>query len=457
MRDILLLGAYLGFLVLGLAAPFVLSLGYVWVDTFRPQDIAYGLLTSLPVAMIMGAAAIGGWLMLDRRSPAPIGLTVILTLCFALWVTLSTAFWAQVPGTAWWKWNWAFKTMAFSAFMPLVFRSRVQIEAFLQVYLFAVAAHFLPFAGKTLLSGGGYGISLGLIQGNSGFAEGATLAAVAVAIVPIALHLRGHTRILPRMHVTRLIYLGVVVAAVVAAVGTFQRTALVGLAALAVLMLLQARRKGLALLLIAVGAAGVAALSTDAWDARISTIGEYQQETSALTRILVWRWTLDFVSTHPLGGGFGVSELSRIVFPPSGPDTEPLVVIGRAFHSIYFEILGEQGWIGLGLFLGLVGSSLLAYRSIIRQAASFSELAWAADMARALRTSLIVLLICGAFIGIGFQPMYYYWFAISAALLHHVRRSVAILAPEEGRAWRPQDAAPALPAGLLMSRRGASS
>jgi len=436
MRDLVLLAAYCSFLALGVAAPFVFSLGYVWVDTFRPQDVAHGLLTGLPVAMLMGAAAIGGWFAMDRRDPAPLGATTLLLLFFAAYVSLSTAFWAEVPGTAWWKWDWAFKTIMFAAFMPLVFRSRVQIEAFLQVYLFAACAHILPFAGKTLLSGGGYGVSLGLIQGNSGFAEGATLATVAVAMVPLAFYFRAHALLLPRHRIVQLGYLGIAVACVVAAVGTYQRTGLVGLVVLATLMLLQSRRKGLALVLVAIGIAGVAALATDAWTDRIATIGEYRQESSALTRLLVWQWTLDFVSTHPFGGGFGASEISRIVIPASGEEGEPLVVIGRAFHSIYFEVLGEQGWVGLAIFLGLVASSQFAFHRVIRQVRGVPQLAWAGDLARAMRVSQIVLLCCGAFISIGFQPIFYYWFAVSAALLHHVRRSLATLAPETPRQLR---------------------
>ena len=80
MRDLLLLAVYGCFLVLGAAAPFVLALGYVWVDAFRPQEVSYGLLTSLPVSMMMGAAAVGGWFLMDRRQPAPPGPIVVLLL-----------------------------------------------------------------------------------------------------------------------------------------------------------------------------------------------------------------------------------------------------------------------------------------------------------------------------------------------------------------------------------------
>ena len=63
----------------------------------------------------------------------------------------------------WPKWDWAFKTVMFSAFIPLVIRSRVQIEAFVQIYVLTLAANFIPFAAKVLISGGGYGRNLGLM------------------------------------------------------------------------------------------------------------------------------------------------------------------------------------------------------------------------------------------------------------------------------------------------------
>ncbi len=44
LRSLWLFAIYIGFLGIGTTAPFVLVLGYVWVDTFRPQDVAYVLL-----------------------------------------------------------------------------------------------------------------------------------------------------------------------------------------------------------------------------------------------------------------------------------------------------------------------------------------------------------------------------------------------------------------------------
>ena len=51
---------------------------------------------------------------------------------------------------------------------PFFIRSRLQIEAFFQVFLFSCAIHILPFAGKGMISGGGYGKELGFLKSNVG-------------------------------------------------------------------------------------------------------------------------------------------------------------------------------------------------------------------------------------------------------------------------------------------------
>ena len=114
-----------------------------------------------------------------------------------------------MPPAGWSKWDWAFKSVMFSAFIPLVIRSRVQIEAFAQIYVLALAANFIPFAAKVLISGGGYGSNLGLMTGNANLAEGELLSTVVLMAIPLALHLGRHTQLLPRTRLVKLGYIGV--------------------------------------------------------------------------------------------------------------------------------------------------------------------------------------------------------------------------------------------------------
>lgn len=419
LRSLYVTMVYIAFLIMGVAAPFVLSLGYVWVDSFDPQDVATQFLNQFPVSKVVGGAAILSFLLLDRRKGG-VSITSVLLAVFAVWITLSTALWAEVPVPAWIKWDYAVKTLCFAAFMPFVFRSRVQIEAFLQIYLFSVALHFLPVGIKTLYSGGGYGMQLDIVTGNSLLAEGSTLASVALMLVPIIVYLRRHSLILPRGRVTGLLYAGLAVVAVAAAIGTYERTALIGMVTVGIGLWLGTKRKllfgslGLAAML------GVATFTSDAWTDRIATLRHFDTEGSALGRILAWKWTLGYVADHPFGGGFNAYLINTITFPP-GPDGTSLVVHGKAYHSIYFEVLGEQGWVGLGLFGALIATALIQLNRVSRRTRNLAGLAWAHDLAFALRVSLVTLLACGSFIGIAFQPMLYYVLTISACLHQHLR------------------------------------
>ncbi len=271
IRSLFLVCIFLSFIGLGLSAPFVMTLGYVWVDTFRPQQVALIILNQLPLALIMGIAALGSYFTMDLRSPPRLTVATVLTLVMGVWVT-ATLLWAEVPDLAWTKWDWAFKTIMFSAFIPFVIRSRVQIEAFAQTYVFSLAANFIPFGVKTLMSGGGYGHNLGLAEGNAILAEGGFLSTVCLMAIPLALSLARHTQLLPRSRLVSLGYNGLAVLAVVTALGTFERSALIGLIVMGAYMFLRSRRKFL------FGLCGLVVVGTlifrmsAGWDQRIETI-----------------------------------------------------------------------------------------------------------------------------------------------------------------------------------------
>jgi probable O-glycosylation ligase (exosortase A-associated) len=422
LRSLYLSAVFLAFVGLGAAAPFIYSLGYIWVDTFRPQEVSYFFLNQIPVSLIMGVLAVGSYILLDRRAPTPITMHTIMTILLGIWVTITTVFFAVSPDSAWIKWDWAFKTIMFSAFIPLVFRSKIQIEAFLATYIFAAAVHILPVGLKTMIGGGGYGQELGVVGGNSLFSEGSTLAAASLVLIPITLYLRIHSQILPRWKIVKLGYLALILVMLAAAIGTYARTGLIGISVLIAALWLRSDRKILGAFVAAGVALGVMAFTSTAWNERISTISDYQSEDSALGRILVWQWTLQFVATHPAGGGFNSYQVNEVRFPPNAHNPEGVVARGKAFHSVYFEILGEHGWPGIILFAGLVLTSLISLQNVVREARLTPELAACRDLALALQASLAVMLACGLFIGVAFQPMLYYLFALAACVSHHAQR-----------------------------------
>jgi probable O-glycosylation ligase (exosortase A-associated) len=185
------------------------------------------------------------------------------------------------------------------------------------------------------------------------------------------------------------------------------------------------------LLCVAIGAIIIYA-APDSWTERMSTISANPQDPSAQTRLLVWEWTYNYVLAHPLGGGFDMYKINVLVHP-FGAGGSRLIERSRAFHSIYFEVLGEHGWIGLGLYLGIIFCAFRSLRYAARHARGQPNLLWVADMSSALQCSLLVFLFCGAFIGVAFQPFSYDLFAVAFSLREYVRRiehaSVTVTTP----------------------------
>lgn len=423
MQELALLSVTLTFIALGVLSPFVLSLGYVWVDTLLPHRLSYSILASLPLAFIMGASAVGFYLVADRRSPPRISLLHVLILVLAVWITLTSS-WAILPDAAWSKWNTSFKTLLFVMFMPFVFRTRVQVEAFVLVFLFSAAGHLLPWGLKTLLSGGGYELSLGLMDVNTTMlAESSAVSAVTIMFIPILVWMRNHSLLIPWPRIRTWGAAGMIVVFLIGNIGTFARTGLVALAVLGCGMFLKTKRKGL-FIFIALIMAGVAFnFMSDRWSARISTINDYQTESSALVRLLVWKWTLEFATTHPFGGGFN-AYFTNVLNVGVGPDGETLYQRGRAYHNIYMAALGEHGYPGLALYLTILVVSLVSMQRSIRLAKGRPDLVWAADLCRATQIALLVQMACGNFVDISFNILVWDVIAIALCLNCHVQQVV---------------------------------
>jgi probable O-glycosylation ligase (exosortase A-associated) len=441
MRSAFLALACVMLLGLGVVHPFILGLGYVWVDLFSPQYVAFSLIRALPFSMIFGVATLAAYLVMDRKCPPRVGLTLILLFILAAWVTFTCTIAVAPSHVVWKKWDWAFKAIVFGGFISFLFRSRVQIEAFLLVYIFALSGTFLSFGAKTLLGGGGYGYQLGLVTANTGLGEGSTLAVVSVSVVPLLVFLSKHSVVLPQFRGRHLLFFGLIFAALATSVGTFARAGFVALIAMFLLYWWMFPHKIRNLLVGTLIVAGLAAIASNEWYERISTTWNFQNEGSALTRIAVWEWTLDFVADRPFGGGFHAFVVNELTFV-----TEEGNIVtdkGRAFHSVIFEVLGEHGYPGLIIFALLILSVYMNLGRAKSLAGESPHAEWTRDLCGAVSVAITTFLVGGLFLGIAFQPMLYYYIATSVCILNFARRAgLAARSPGEeadraGREARP--------------------
>jgi probable O-glycosylation ligase (exosortase A-associated) len=438
MQSLFLSAVFAAFMLAGVYAPFAAALGFIWVDIVRPQQLAYSIINTLPLSFIAAVATLGLFLAKDRKSPPKFSPILGLIIMLIIWVTFTT-FLSDFPVQAWSKWDWASKVLMFAVLIPYIFRSRVQIEAFLLIFVFSAGTILFSAGVKTLLGGGGYGTLAVLGTGNTGLSESSTLAVVCVMLIPVIMFLMRHTLIFPRNKLTQCLFLGIIVIALAAVVGTTARTGIIAVGVMCLMSMAQSKKKmwwvaGFALAAIVVMNLD---LSSTRWGNRMSTIETYNSDGSAMGRIKVWQWTIGYVGSHPLGGGFDAYLHNRIL--GAGPDGETQYlpegqIGGKAFHSIYFEVLGEQGIPGFIMYYLMIGLTLFKLLKLKKTWKDDPGLGWVSDLANAMVTMVMVFLAGGSFVGIAYQPYIFYIISLTVALDQYAARVVRDQLKTKGRA-----------------------
>jgi len=285
---------------------------------------------------------------------------------------------------------------------------------------------------KTLASGGGYGELNLLVDSNSGLYEGSTISAVAVAIVPLILWLAKYGTIYPPDWKVRLFAGALIFSCLLIPVGTQARTGLICIGLLGILTLRATKRRAVYITIVGIATLIAVPLLPQSFTNRMNTIEGYQGDASASTRLAVWAWTWDYVQHHPLGGGFNAYLQNKLVIQLSdqaGSANNQSVASSiqtdqaRAYHSAYFEMLGEQGFPGFTLWALLHLSGLIGMERIRRQFKSATEKdRWVAPLATALQHGQLIYLAGALFVGIAFQPFVFMLLGVQIALAEHARR-----------------------------------
>ncbi|WP_324697675.1 putative O-glycosylation ligase, exosortase A system-associated [Novosphingobium sp. RL4] len=439
MIDLALSGFLFGFLLLGLKRPFLWVLCYLYVDIMSPQVISWGILAHFPVSLMAFAAAFLGWVLFDDKRDSRITGRQILLALLLFYCAVSTLR-AVYPVEAQEKWAWVWKALVFAIFLPFTLRTRLRIEAVALVMVLSAAALIVDGGLKTALGGSGYGTLRIFVDNNTGLYEGSILSCVAIAIIPIILWLAKYGTVFPPDWRVRVFAAALIFACALIPVGTQARTGLVCLGVLCLFYLRTARHK----VLIAGGMALAVMVALPflpaSFLARMGTIENHQSDQSAGTRLGVWSWTWDYVKHNPLGGGFVVSMASKVAYDTVSVQTvgnsttvtrTPVVEQGRAFHSSYFEMLGEQGFPGFFLWILLQLTGLVQMEMIRRRwrKRTGADEAWVAPLAIALQLAQVVYLIGSLFVGIAFQPFILMLIGLQCGFWSYLKR-IDTTAPE---------------------------
>ncbi|WP_340264762.1 putative O-glycosylation ligase, exosortase A system-associated [Sphingobium mellinum] len=432
MRDLFFV-AFLGaFFLLGLRRPFLLIAVYAYIDIVSPQRLSYFLLNSIPISAIAFVLAVGAWIAFDDKKDCRFATRQLLLLILLAWCGYTTAT-ADFPINAATKWAWVWKAMIFAIFLPLTLRTRLRLEAVTLFMVLCASAIIINGGMKTALSGGGYGVLNLMVDNNSGLYEGSIISCVAISLIPLILWLAKHGTVFPPDWKVRGFAYALCFACLLMPIGTEARTGLVCIVILAAMMLMRSKRRFVYGPLMAFAALAAIPFLPASFTQRMSTIENHQGDESASTRLAVWKWTLDYVKEHPGGGGFDnylqnsfTYFMQERVTDSGGSRLERRMVTdkGRAYHSAYFEMLGEQGWFGFGLWLLIHFICFIRTESIRRlyRKRDGPDEAWVAPFALALQQGHVIYMVGSLFVGIAYQPFIFMMLSLQIGLDTYLTR-----------------------------------
>jgi O-antigen ligase len=254
------------------------------------------------------------------------------------------------------------------------------------------------------------------------------LALVLTLLLPLAVSLaqQGGSRAL------RLLFLACVPLFAAGVIVTFSRGGFVTLAAIFALYLLSFLRRGRwkAALGCLVLAGAILAAFPEGYSSRLSTIVEMDEDPTGSAQA---RWTdtvaaLRHVREHPIvGAGIGMNILALDALRGE---------TGKNVHNVYLQYAVELGLPGLGLFLWLYASCLLAVRRVAR-AGEGRELRSLRLLAEGILVSLLAFSISSLFHPVAYQFFFYLVAGLAVALGSVGRRLLAPPAPPRAEAARP--------------------
>jgi probable O-glycosylation ligase (exosortase A-associated) len=426
LHQILFLPLYLGMVPAVLMSPFAGVLLYYWLDNLPPDQVYAVTLIPDYASFAIGALTFLTWLILEKKTvPRPLPV-LLLMIALLLWINLTTLY-ALASGVGLYEWQRTVKVIGFAILTAQMLSTRARLEAFVWVLVLSAIYFAVPGAIKVIISGGSGGIGTGeVVVGAEGsfFGDRVTLSVVLALALPFALYLGRRTTLLP-IRWQRLAWpamLGVAATFLIALIGTFARTGLVAGSATLLMLAARSQRKIVAALVVAAVVLALLAITPDNWFFRMDTIVNYQDDGSAMSRIAAWKWAWHLALEHPIvGGGFGVFTLDAGSIPGRPGWLEA--------HNIFFEVMGEHGFVGLGLFCSLIAAIYRSCTLVQKRVRGYEALAWTADLARATQVGLVAFVVGGSFVSIAFSPFLYLLAGIAIGTRGLVERELVALTP----------------------------
>lgn len=387
MRDIILSVILIGLLFPSIRWPWFGALAFAWISLMSPHRSTWGFAYAMPWAQMFALVTIAGVFWAKEKDFGGAIRFYWIMLLYVVWISITTYFALEHA----------------SAMVRYIEVIKIQLMVFLTMVLVTRREHLWALVWVIALSIGYYGVKGGLftiatggnfrVWGPPGTAiEDNNHLAVAVLIVSPLLYVLS-TRVQKRW-----MSLGLKLSALICvagALGSHSRTAFLATLAMAGFFALKSKHK------ILIGIATVVLLVTalpfmpQHWWDRMNSIQSYQQDASAMGRLNTWQTAVNVANDRVTGAGF--EYYGPRVFRRYAPNPEDV----HSAHSLYFQAIGEQGWIGLVIYLSFWAMVWFRCGALIRKMRG--DPLWQSEtlLMRMVHVAMVPFLVGGMFLNIG--------------------------------------------------------
>jgi probable O-glycosylation ligase (exosortase A-associated) len=394
MRDLLVTGIVFGMLPFIFGRPWLGILLWSWLGYMNPHRQTWGFAYDFPFAFIVGIVTMVAFLFSREKKEMPWTRETVLLLVFIGWMGFTT-FFAFYPDLAWVQWDKVWKIQLMVILTALIIKDEQKLNWLIWIIALSLGYYGVKGGIFTIMHGGVH-----RVQGPAGTFIGGNneIALALVMTIPLIryLHLQARRQWVKLGLVTAMVLSGV------AAIGSQSRGGLLAMLAMGLFLWLKTRHRMVTALYMIVAIGIVAAVMPQAWYDRMSTIKTYEQDDSAMGRINAWHTAFNVAKDRITGGGF---ETFR---PPTFRQYAPEPFRVHDVHSIYFEVMGEHGFIGFALFMVIALVTWRRGNQIIRACKRDPERKWAADLASMLQVSFVGYAAGGAFLGLAYFDLPYH-------------------------------------------------
>jgi len=402
MRDLLIALFLVAGLIATLRKPWVGAILWIIISVLNPHLLGFWIATQ-PVAAIVTGTTIFAALIRRADFSIPWRAPLIWFALFTVWMCV-TYLASGALNENYEMWNKVMKInfMLFVVYGLIVTRKQVDYV------IWAIAASLCYYGVKggifTILTAGAHrvwGPDGTFIGGNN------EIALALIICIPLLWYLR-HTL---EQRWLKLAMVASMVLCAIAALGSHSRGALLALIAMSAFFWIRSQHKGrIALVILALVPVLLMLMSHD-WETRMATIQTYEEDQSAMGRINAWWMAFNLAKHNVFGGSFETA--TQAFFLLYAPD--PYFIQGP--HSIYFQVLGQHGFIGLFIYLAMWISTWMACNRIRSMTRENPEKQGTHLLASMIQVSLAGFAVGGAFLGLAYFDVPYFLMAAVLRLL----------------------------------------